>query len=168
VSGASRTFFPAPPALPAPLFACGGAAFIVAASGVAAWNAIDQVAHGWWLVSFLALVGGLAQLLLGAGDRRLRAQAPARPARRSSAHLFVVWNIGTLLVPLGVLAEARAAVVVGGVALLAALSGLSLVRPGPLFTGRLSGAHAAYLALITFLAASVLIGTGLAWDLPWV
>jgi ferredoxin len=61
-------------------------AVFLAASAVAAdWNAAEPFAHGWWLVSFLALVGGIAQLLFGAGTQRFgpRARTRAGVGRRS-------------------------------------------------------------------------------------
>jgi hypothetical protein len=170
VSGSHRAFAAARRVRRAPLFAWAGSSFMLAAAGVAVWKSSGDVGHGWWLASFLALVGGVAQLLLGAGHRALSAQTPAGQARSSSAQLFVVWNAGALLVPVGVLTEARAAVVAGSVALLAVLGCLSLALRGSSqsSTGRISRLHIAYLALVTFLTASVLVGTGLAWDLPWV
>lgn len=170
MSGSHRGFHAARRVGRAPLFAWAGSSFIIAAAGVAVWQSIGHVGHGWWLASFLALVGGVAQLLLGAGHRALGAQTPAEQARSSSAQLFVVWNVGALLVPVGVLTEARAAVVAGSVALLAVLGCLSVALHGSSqsSTSRMGRPHIAYLALVTFLTASVLVGTGLAWDLPWV
>jgi hypothetical protein len=73
-------------------------------------------------------------------------------------------------VPLGVLVGARLFVVLGSVALLTSLAAFwhayrslrweSGAAPGALGIG--------YLALILFMAASVLVGTALAWDTPWL
>ena len=77
----------------------------------------------------------------------------------------VLWNAGVAAVPLGVLLGARVFVVLGSLALLASLvmfwqerrprhAGLGVVEIG-------------YVALIVFMGASVLVGTALAWDIPW-
>jgi hypothetical protein len=96
---------------------------------------------------------------------RDRAHASAWSPRRQA----VLWNAGTLLVPLGLLADARLAVVLGSALLIAALAGFSLelldarnARPG-----RAPHWQLAYAAPLTFLSASVVVGTALAWDLPW-
>ncbi len=154
-----------------PIFVGAGLSFLAASAAIAAWQATERLAHGWWLVSFLALVGGLAQLLLGAGDRAVAAQARGfstlwspSPGRQAA-----LWNAGALLVPLGVLAETRLAVVAGSALLLASLAGstIALRRTAAV---QLDGAplwRTAYAVLLALLAASVFIGTGLAWDVPW-
>ena len=90
-------------------------------------------------------------------------------ARWSPDRLAVLWNAGTLLVPLGVLAHTRLAVVVGGVLLVATLSGLSLELRGGLTAkaGRAPRWPVAYVVVLAVLAASVLVGMWLAWDLAW-
>jgi hypothetical protein len=73
-------------------------------------------------------------------------------------------------VPLGVLVGARVFVVVGSVALLTALAAFwQASRPRRSESEvALGGAGVGYLALMVFMAASVLIGTALAWDTPWL
>jgi hypothetical protein len=140
-----------------------GVAWLAASIGVAVWEIAGHLPHGWWLVSFLGLVGGVAQLLLGAAGS---AAAGAGVPRRRAA----LWNGGTVLVPLGVLADARLAVVLGGVLLMAALGGSAR----GLLAARRAGAedaprwHVAYASLLLFLGASVVVGTALAWDRPWL
>ena len=126
--------------------------------------------HDAWLVAYLFLVGFLAQLLLSRGQAALLAAAglpaPTPDARLAQA---LAWNLGVIAVPAGVLAETRLAVVVGSVSLLTALAFFaktarpvlpgSAVRPG-----RLGWAYAHLLLIMT---ASTLIGTALAWDIPW-
>jgi hypothetical protein len=153
-------------ALPLPLHVCAGAAFLIAGAGVAAWNAVQSLEHGWWLASFLALVGGVAQVLLGAGQRTVAQPSALAVARHATIRQAALWNTGTLLVPIGVLTDLRLPVVLGSVALLWALVRLAsdLRRSNP----RPTQLRASFVSLLVFLAISVLIGTALAWDLPWM
>jgi hypothetical protein len=146
-----------------------GLSFLAASAGVAAWHMAEGVPHGWWLASFLGLVGGIAQLLLGAGHGALAGSTPPIRAGSSRRHA-VLWNAGTLLVPLGVLADARLAVVLGSALLIAALGGSSLevLAARRARGGRTPRWQRAYVALLTCLGASVIVGTALAWDRPWV
>ena len=96
--------------LAGPLYACAGAAFLIAGAGVAVLNSVEPFEHGWWVVSFWALVGGVAQALIGAGHRALAPQPGRRVARLRA------W----------------------------------------------------FRSFLGFMAISVLVGTALAWDLPWV
>jgi NAD-dependent dihydropyrimidine dehydrogenase PreA subunit len=57
------------------LFA-GPAAVFALAAAAAVVRSGQPFGHGWWLVAFLALVGGLSQVALGGGQRAL-AGAPA-------------------------------------------------------------------------------------------
>jgi hypothetical protein len=81
----------------------------------------------------------------------------------------MLWNLRTVVVPVGVFAGAPAVVVVGSVALLAALALFAAATREPPSRGpedhrlRLY----AYRAVIIFLTGSVLVGTGLAEALPW-
>jgi hypothetical protein len=73
-------------------------------------------------------------------------------------------------VPLGVLVGTRALVVLGSIALLTALNGFwqasRLCRSD---SSTASGSQGiAYKALIITMAASVVVGTVLAWDIPWL
>jgi hypothetical protein len=156
--------------LPRPLYACAGAAFLIAGAGVAARNAVQSLEHGWWLASFLALVGGVAQVLLGAGQRTVAQPSSLVLARRATIRQAALWNTGTLLVPLGVLTDVRLPVVLGSVALLWALARLAadLRRSDPRPAQRVAQLRASFVSLLVFLAISVLIGTALAWDLPWM
>jgi hypothetical protein len=148
---------------PAAVFALAAAAVAVARSG-------QPFEHGWWLVAFLGLVGGLSQVALGEGQRALAGcRVPTRPAGRVLVAELVLWNLGTVVVPVGVFAGAPAVVAVGSVALLAALALFAATTRTP--PGRDPDDHRsslyAYRAVIIFLAGSVLVGTGLAEALPW-
>ena len=73
-------------------------------------------------------------------------------------------------VPLGVIVGTRALVVLGSIAQLIALNAFwqaSRARHSPSRTA--SGSRGiAYTTLILAMAASVFLGTGLAWDIPWL
>jgi len=77
----------------------------------------------------------------------------------------ILWNAGVAAVPLGVLLGARVFVVLGSLALLASLVMFwQEHRPRHAGSGVL---EIGYVALIVFMAGSVLVGTALAWDTPW-
>lgn len=133
-------------------------------------NVAEPFAHGTWLVAYLVLVGFLAQLLLGRGQAALLPAhdlpAPPRDVRLAQA---LLWNLGVVAVPLGVLAETRLAVVVGSVSLLAALASLwKTARPALVgaIKSRSRGA-VGYAALLVCMTVSVFVGSALAWDIPW-
>jgi hypothetical protein len=126
--------------------------------------------HGWWLVAFLALVGGLSQVTLSGGQRALAGcPAPTRPAGRVLVAELVLWNLGTVVVPVGVFAGAPAVVAVGSVALLTALALFAAATRAP--PDRSPHDHRsklyAYRAVIILLTGSVLVGAGLEDALPW-
>jgi hypothetical protein len=127
--------------------------------------------HGTWLVAYLVLVGFLAQLLLGRGQAALLSSGDLPvPSRNQRLAQTVLWNLGVVAVPLGVLAQTRLAVVVGSVSLLAALASLWMtVRPTIVSApaGR-SWLASAYFALLVIMTASVFVGSALAWDIPWI
>jgi hypothetical protein len=151
------------------IFVGAGLSFLGASAWIAVWNGTERFAHGWWLVSFLALVGGLAQLLLGAGHRAAAEQTPGVATSWSPERQAALWNAGALLVPLGVLAETRLAVVAGSVLLLVALAGstVELHRATAVKVDHTPLWQIAYAVLLASLTASVFIGTWLAWDVPW-
>jgi hypothetical protein len=143
---------------------------LAAAVLAAAARAIEPVAHGIWLVAYLFLVGFLAQFLLGRCQVTLMAASPSStnsPPIRAQAAL---WNVGVVAVPVGVLVGARLFVVVGSVALLISLAAFwQAYRSLRSNSSAASGALAVgYVALIALMAASVFVGTALAWDIPWL
>jgi hypothetical protein len=133
-------------------------------------RAIEPFAHGIWLVAYLFLVGFLAQVLLARGQATVLAAAPSDADAPPIGAQATLWNAGVVAVPLGVLVGARVFVVLGSVALLTALAAFwQASRPRRLESGAASGgAGVGYLALMVFMAASVLVGTALAWDTPWL
>lgn len=133
-----------------------------------AW-VLEPFAHGLWLIAYLGLVGSLAQWLLGHGQARLLSVNDLRPPlRRERLVQGLLWNLGVVAVPIGVLEQTRLAVLVGSLALLGALASLLMtVRP---VVGRADGGlrqAGLYLALLLFMTASVFIGLGLSWGIPW-
>jgi hypothetical protein len=136
----------------------------------AAARAIEPFDHGIWLVAYLFLVGSLAQLLLGRGQATLlvasRSGANAPPIGAEVA----CWNAGVVAVPLGVLVGARLFVVLGSVALLTALAAFwQGSRPCRSDSRTVSAWRGiAYKALIITMAASAVVGTVLAWEIPWL
>lgn len=143
---------------------------LLAASVSAAATAVNPFAHGAWLVAYLFLVGFLAQLLLGRGQAALLSEPARPPARRVRLTQVVLWNLGVVAVPFGVLADARLAVVIGSIALLAALVSFakSVRHAGPIGGAKGSRLRGAYAALLAFMVISTLVGTALAWDLEWL
>jgi hypothetical protein len=150
-------------------FAACAAAFLLAAAVIAGLQAGVEVTRGWWLVAYLALVGGVAQLLLGPGLGTLARHADARPpgplARRAE---LALWNAGTVAVAVADLVGADAGVVAGSVVLLVALAlfAADLRRVRATGRRRASRWERGYVVLLVFLAASVAVGTGLAGALP--
>ena len=147
------------------------AASLLAATITAIVQVAEPFEHGAWLISYLVLVGGLAPYLLGRGQvslLRTSGRAPVAPRPRKAQ--VVLWAIGVLTVPVGVLVDARLFVVLGSVALLSALASFwDAIRPALTWRGATpSRSQPAYVALFASLAASTLVGTALAWDIPWL
>jgi hypothetical protein len=143
-------------------FLLGGALGVVA-------NTASPFRHGWWLVAYLSLVGGLAQLLLGAGPYVLSTRA-RRQAQQDSLLLLQLglWSLGTVTVAAGELAEVRPILLVGSALLLIDLAlfavGLSRLRQR---AARSAAAwELGYTLLLVFLAVSVLVGCALAGARP--
>jgi hypothetical protein len=150
------------------LYTASAVAALLAATAVAVVRGVQPFDHSWWLVSYLALVGGASQLLLGAGRLMLAATPASALGRRTPWAEWMLWNAGTLLVPVGVLADTAELVAAGSVVLLIALSlfaAASRTAAGP------AREHRPYLwayrGLVVFLAGSVVVGAGLAEALPW-
>jgi hypothetical protein len=146
------------------------AAISLLASGLAAAAyAFEPFEHGRWLVAYLFLVGFAAQALLARGQEKLQFRASPDIAARICAQT-VLWNVGVILVPAGVMIDARLPVLVGGIALLLSLVGFArTAAASPRVSGELSRSRwRAQVAMIIFMATSVLVGTSLAWDKPWL
>ena len=147
------------------------AALASLAAGIVALalSVANPFAHGIWLVAYLVLVGFLAQLLLGRGQAALLV-GTGLPVTTRGVRLaqVLLWNLGVVAVPLGVLADTRLAVVAGSVSLLSALGSFWTsarpAMPGSAHASRLSWPYALLLVAMT---VSTLIGLALAWDIPW-
>ena len=140
--------------------ACAGV-LIVAGGGVAAVNSAAPFGHGSWLAAYLVLVGGVSQGVLGTG--RLALHVPPLSRALSLAQL-VLWNVGGLAVPAGVLGDAPTLVTAGSVALLCALALFAAETRG--VRRELRGRAVVYLAIVVGLAASVVVGSALADAAP--
>jgi hypothetical protein len=156
----------------APRWRFGGpaAAFALAALAAGIGRSQHSFDHGWWLVAYLALVGTLSQLILGAGQLTLAADLP-RPSlsERMVGTEVILWNVGAVIVPVGVFIEAAELVAVGSIVLLAALGLFAAgTEVSPARRARDHGLSLyAYRVAVIFLAASVVVGTGFAGALPW-
>ena len=154
--------------IPSPFAACAWLS-LAAALVAAAARAIEPFDHGIWLVAYLSLVGFLAQLLLGRGQATAPVAGPSGASTPPIRAQVAFWNAGVVAVPLGVMVGARLPVVLGSIALLTALAAFwQASRPRRSQSRTASGSRGiAYTALIVTMAASVLVGTVLAWDIPW-
>ena len=142
------------------------AVFIIAAAVIAVINTRTPFTRGWWLVAYLALVGGVAQIMLGPGLIALaRHSDAAMPGLHHKFAELLLWNTGTAIVAFADIAISPPGVLAGSVLLIAALF---------LFAGELHGASAfarrpapgwrrMYALLLVFLLGSVAVGTVLAY-----
>jgi hypothetical protein len=141
---------------------------LAAATVAGAVRAAAPFDHGIWLVAYLFLVGFLAQTLLAAGQDSLYRRAGRSPSARLVRMEAVFWNLGVVAVPLGVLVDARIAVVIGSCALLPALGLFARSLGISANFHRSIPIPMAYMALVLAMATSVVIGTALAWAIPWI
>lgn len=143
------------PALP---FAALGASYVVLGGLVAAVGYSADWDRAAWASAFLVLVGGVAQVVLGGGAVAL---AAAQPPRKGFLLRIALWNIGTLVVLAGGLAEQVVVVAIGGLVLLGGLVvSLKSARCG----GRRVHARWAQLGydgFVVFLLASIGVGVAL-------
>ena len=106
-------------------------------------------------------MGGVSQGVLGAGRLALHAPRPTPALLRAQ---LVLWNLGSLAVAAGVLADASPLVTVGSVALLWALALFATGARGVRREVRVGAV--VYLAIIVGLAASIVVGSALADAMP--
>jgi hypothetical protein len=147
------------------------AASLLAAAAATIAQIAEPFDHGPWLISYLLLVGALGPYLLGRGQAALLELADRPPVPRGARRVqLMLWAIGVIAVPVGVLADARLAVVVGSLSLLVSLASLwasvrAVATPHALARGWRA---TAYIGLVGFLATSAVVGTALAWDIQWL
>jgi nitrite reductase (NO-forming) len=152
------------------LFFAAGIGFMLAGAVVAAVSAATGWGHGHWLALHLIFVGGISQLVLGAGQFFAGAfLATDPPSRRLVRVQFATWNAGTLLVAAGVPGDVAAATIAGAVLLAAGLvgflAGLDGLRRRSL--QRVPWALRWYQACAGCLGAGVLAGVLLATHAYW-
>lgn len=144
--------------------------FLVAAVVAGLLGRTGLLDNGRWLALHLAFLGGVSQLVLGAGQffvaAFLATDPPSRPLIRAQ---LAAWNVGTALVVVGVPTQ-RPGVAVAGAALIAV--GLALFAAGLRDMQRRSLQRARwavrwYYACAGFLGAGVLVGVALDLGLAW-
>lgn len=142
----------------ASVFVIVGSTCVVAGGLVAAVTGPTDFEHGSWLAAYLVLVGGVAQIVLGAGQAWLARRAPPARSTRSEA---LSWNIGAVAVVLGTLWSEPALTTAGGTASMVALglfvAGVRRVRPSSRRVGLL------YRGIVGIVLVSVPVGVVLAW-----
>ena len=147
-----------------------GIAFLLAGAMVAAVRVATGWAPGHWLALHLVFVGGVSQLVLGAGQFFAGAFLATDPPRRALVRLqLVAWNAGTLLVAVGVPGAFELATITGGalltVGLGAFVAGLRGLRRRSL--QQAPWAVRWYEAGAVFLGTGVLVGVLLATGVRW-
>ena len=134
-----------------------GCTSIVAGGVVAAVTRPIGFELGSWLAAFLVLVGGVAQIALGAGQAWM-AGTPPRPA--TVAIETVAWNLGIVATIVGSIASAPIVTAAGAVAVVA---GLVLFLRGVQDATGPRGPRLLYRGVIVVVLISTPIGLVLAW-----
>jgi nitrite reductase (NO-forming) len=147
-----------------------GIAFLLAGAVVAIVHAVTGWAPGHWLALHLVFVGGVSQLVLGAGQFFAGAFLATDPPRRALVRAQLAsWNAGALLVAVGVPAGIDPAVEAGGALLALGLVtfaiGLRVLRRRSV--QRAPWAVRWYQVSALFLGVGVLAGVGLATGATW-
>jgi nitrite reductase (NO-forming) len=147
-----------------------GIAFVIAGAAVGAAAAVTGWSPGHWLALHLVFVGGVSQLVLGAGQFFAGAFLATDPPRRWIVRLqLCAWNAGTVLVAIGVPSDMGLATLAGAVLLAIGLGGfvfgLDSLRRRSL--QRAPWAVRWYEACAAFLGIGVLIGVLLAIGARW-
>jgi len=140
-------------------FLLAGSGCVVAGGLVAAVTGPTGFVHGSWTAAFLVLVGGVAQIALGAGQGWLAGRRPL--ATRVRAEL-VSWNAAVAGTIVGTLAGAPIITTAAGFTLVPALGLFITTTRGPNEARRT--AQGVYRALAGIVLVSIPIGLGLAWS----
>lgn len=114
---------------------------------------------GSWTAAFLVLVGGVAQIALGAGQCWLADQPP--PARRVRAEV-VFWNLGVSATIVGTVTGTPIITTAAGCALVVALGLFIATTKAP--SSVRGPARVIYRVLAGLVLVSIPIGLGLAWS----
>ena len=150
------------------MFAIPGFGCIIGGGLVAAAIAPAPTEHGAWAVAYLVLVGGIAQLALGAGQRLLTPRTPRTPTSAAIRAQVVGWNAGNAVVIAGTLADLTVLVSIGGAVLVGVLASFVFAvrgaaggergRPDAGAPGRPDWLLYGYRALVVVLLVSIPIG----------
>lgn len=136
-----------------------GVICIIAGGAVAAVSDPFSFEQGSWLAAYLVLVGGVAQIALGAGQAALVGGALEQ---NSILREVLTWNLGSLGVMIGSLSGSALLTSLGGAVLAVSLGFFLLgVRPG-----RQRGPGALliiYRGLATFVLLSIPVGLAISW-----
>jgi nitrite reductase (NO-forming) len=140
------------------------AAFFATALGMFAASAVSAITYAitgqvrfHWLALHLAVLGGVSQLILGAGQFFVCAfLATSPPSRRLVYGQLMVWNVGTVLVAAGVTTTTTDAVDSGAVLLAAGL----MLFAGSLHAMQRRSLQRARWAVRWYLASSACLGAG--------
>jgi hypothetical protein len=138
-------------------FLVAGTVSIVVGGLVAAATGPAGLRHGSWTAAFLVLVGGVAQIGLGAGRAWLAARPPGPGRVLVEA---VAWNIGIAATVAGTVAGAP---IVTSFAALALAAALGLLAASPARRTGSRWARPGWWALAGVVALSIPVGVGLAW-----
>lgn len=135
-----------------------GIACITGGGMVAAVTRPAGLELGSWLAAFLVLVGGVAQIALGAGQAWL---CDDRPPSQRLAGQVLTWNLGLAATITGSLLHLPALTSAGGlatgVALVLFLTAVRTSSSGPTWL------RVSYRAVVVVVLASTPIGLALAW-----
>ncbi len=135
-----------------------GSLCVVGGGGVAAVTRPTEFTAGSWVAAYLVLVGGVAQIALGAGQATLMLQS----VRTSTATVeAVLWNVGVGATISGTLVSAPVVTTIGGFATAGALL-FFLVAVRREIDRKIRLAWV-YQAIVAVVLLSVPIGLALAW-----
>jgi nitrite reductase (NO-forming) len=160
---------PRPSALLRTFFAA-GLCFMLAAAAAAIAYVLSGREWVHWLALHLLLLGGISQLVLGAGQFFTCAfLATDPPPRRLIWAQFGAWNMGVILVAIGVPSAITALTDVGGalIAIGIALFAAALLRMRRRSLQRAPWALRWYQTSAACLTVGVLLGVLMARDTPW-
>ncbi|MGI8631504.1 MAG: hypothetical protein ACR2NA_03010 [Solirubrobacterales bacterium] len=151
-------------------FFVAGIAMLLAAAVAGVYAATEPWAWGRWLALHLAFVGGVSQLVLGASQFFAGAfLATERPGRRLIRAQLGAWNLGTILLAVGVPADSSPLLWLAAALLLSALglyhAGLSAMQRRSLQT--VPWATRWYRAAAGLLAAGIVAGVLVAEGAAW-
>ncbi|HWK25521.1 MAG TPA: hypothetical protein VNS09_03110 [Solirubrobacter sp.] len=152
------------------VFIKAGLAYLIAAAVVAAIHTLAGWEPGHWIALHLAFVGGVSQLVLGAGQFFAGAFLATDPPSRALVRTQLgTWNAGAVLVAVGVPTDVAPLTIAGAVALVAGLvaflAGLRSLRRRSLQS--VPWAVRWYEACAAFLGVGVLAGVLMATSVRW-